>query len=93
MKKGVTRYKPNRLLVSFYIADFQYHDGACVLGNLKAGKKLKLVSEFDNPHDSEAVTIYWKKAHLGCAPQKASAGFRRCAILGIPMYLNAVLCK
>lgn len=72
MKKGVTMYKPSRLLASFYIAGFQYHDGACVLDNLKVGKKLKLVPEFDNPHDSEAVAIYWKKAHLGYVPQEAS---------------------
>ena len=72
MKKGAAMYKPSRLLASFYIAGFQYHDGARVLRKLKAGKKLKLVPEFDNPHDSEAVAIYCKKAHLGYVPQEAS---------------------
>ena len=50
-------YEPSRVLLSFYIAGFQYADGALVLGNLKAGDKLTLCAERDNPHDPEAVAI------------------------------------
>ena len=62
-------YKPSRLLSSFRIAGFQYHDGALVLSKLKVGKKLDLVLEFDNPHDPDAVAIYRKGVHLGYVPR------------------------
>lgn len=44
-------YEPSRVLLSFHIAGFQYADGALVLGDLKAGDKLTLRAERDNPHD------------------------------------------
>ena len=47
-------YEPSRVLLSFHIAGFQYADGALVLGDLKAGDKLTLCAERDNPHDPEA---------------------------------------
>lgn len=43
-------YEPSRVLLSFHIAGFQYADGALVLGDLKAGDKLTLCAERDNPH-------------------------------------------
>lgn len=45
-------YEPSRVLLSFHIAGFQYADGALVLGDLKAGDKLTLCAERDNPHES-----------------------------------------
>ena len=42
-------YEPSRVLLSFHIAGFQYADGALVLGDLKAGDKLTLCAERDNP--------------------------------------------
>ena len=48
-------YEPSRVLLSFHIAGFQYADGALVLGDLKAGDKLTLCAECDNPHDPEAI--------------------------------------
>ena len=58
-------YEPSRVLLSFHIAGFQYTDGALVLGDLKAGDKLTLCAERDNPHDPEAVAIYYGKTKLG----------------------------
>lgn len=58
-------YEPSRVLLSFHIAGFQYADGALVLGDLKAGDKLTLCTERDNPHDPEAVAIYYGKTKLG----------------------------
>ena len=57
-------YEPSRVLLSFYIAGFQYADGALVLGDLKAGDKLTLCAERDNPHDPEAVAIYYGNTKL-----------------------------
>lgn len=66
-------YEPSRLLSSFHIAGFQYHDGAVVIKKLKAGKKLSLVSEFDNPYDPNAVSIRRKGVHLGYVPKDSVA--------------------
>ncbi|WP_350455184.1 HIRAN domain-containing protein [Slackia heliotrinireducens] len=62
-------YKPSRHINSFYVAGFQYWDGALVLDKLKSGKKLKLVAEFDNPYDSNAVALYYKKTKIGFVPR------------------------
>lgn len=61
-------YEPSRVLLSFHIAGFQYADGALVLGDLKVGNKLSLCAERDNPHDPEAVAIYYGKTKLGYVP-------------------------
>ena len=61
-------YEPSRVLLSFHIAGFQYADGALVLGDLKAGDKLTLRAERDNPHDPEAVAIYYGNTKLGYVP-------------------------
>ena len=51
-------YEPSRVLLSFHIAGFQYADGALVLGDLKAGDKLTLCAERDNPHDPEVGAVF-----------------------------------
>ena len=61
-------YEPSRVLLSFHIAGFQYADGALVLDDLKAGDKLTLCAERDNPHDPEAVAIYCGNTKLGYVP-------------------------
>ena len=63
-------YEPSRVLLSFHIAGFQYAEGALVLGDLKAGDKLTLCAERDNPHDPEAVAIYYGNTKLGDCGQK-----------------------
>ena len=53
-------YEPSRNLFSFHIAGFQHHDGALVLGDLKAGDTLELVPERDNPYDAEAIAVKFR---------------------------------
>lgn len=62
-------YKPSRYVADFDIAGMRYWDGASVLGKLKAGKKLSLVAEPDNPADPDAVAIYHKGVKLGYVPR------------------------
>lgn len=66
-------YEPSRLLKSFFIAGFQYWDGASVLGEIKAGDVLALVAEPDNPHDSQAVALRYKGVKLGYVPAEENA--------------------
>ena len=61
-------YEPSRHVATYFIAGFQHWDGAQALGSLKPGKKLDLVPEPDNPHDPEAVAIYYEKTKLGYVP-------------------------
>ncbi len=62
-------YEPSKAFENFHISGFQYWDGARVLPNLKAGQKLKLKPEFDNPFDSNAIAIYRKDVKLGYVPR------------------------
>ena len=62
-------YEPSRHISTFYIAGFQYYDGALVLGKLKPGKRLKMVSEPENPSDPNAIELRYKKAKLGYVPR------------------------
>lgn len=66
-------YEPGKLFDQFYIAGFQYHEGALALGKLKPGKKLKLVAEPDNPYDPNAIRIERKGVHLGYVPRTHNA--------------------
>ena len=61
-------YEPSRNLFSFHIAGFQHHDGALVLGELKAGDTLELVPERDNPYDAEAIAVKFRGTMLGYVP-------------------------
>ncbi|HJG36690.1 HIRAN domain-containing protein [Enorma phocaeensis] len=61
-------YEPSRNIMSFHIAGFQFWDGALVLDQLKVGTQLRLVPEFDNPHDPCAVAIYFGETKLGFVP-------------------------
>ena len=62
-------YEPSKHLKSFHIAGFQHHDGALVLDQLKVGAKLEMVPERDNPHDPEAVALYFADVMLGYVPR------------------------
>ena len=57
-------YEPSRNLFSFHIAGFQHHDGALVLGDLKAGNALELVPERSPWHHVRAA-VFMRDARCG----------------------------
>lgn len=61
-------YERTRQMDSFHIHGFQYWDGALALASLKAGEDLELRAEADNPHDADAVALYYQGAKLGYVP-------------------------
>lgn len=63
------RYEPSRHFMDFHIAGFAYYDGLDVIEELKLGQRVNLVVEPDNPHDPEAVAIYYGQSKLGYIPQ------------------------
>ena len=58
----------SRHITDFYIAGMRYWDGAFIVGELKPGENLTLVPEPQNPHDCDAVAIYWEDTKLGYVP-------------------------
>lgn len=68
-------YEPSRIMSVFTISGFQYYDGPFVLDKLKPGKKLKMVSEPDNPYDPNAIALRYKGARLGYVPRSENAQF------------------
>ena len=62
-------YERSRNLLDCHIAGFTYYDGLDVIENLKLGAPVTLKAEPDNPHDPDAVAIYYEDAKLGYVPQ------------------------
>lgn len=62
------RYEPSRYFMDFHIAGFAYYDGLDVIAQLKLGQSVTLVGEPDNPHDPDAVAIYYQDKKLGYIP-------------------------
>jgi len=59
-----------RILVqSSPLAGFQYHAGEALWQEMRAGDRLTLVREADNPHDANAVRIEWRGQKLGYLPR------------------------
>lgn len=61
-------YEPSKSMGSFHIRGFQHWDGALVLDRLTPGMQLSLISEPDNPFDSQAIAIYCDDTKLGYVP-------------------------
>jgi hypothetical protein len=51
------------------IAGFQYYQGEFFWKELSVGDPLQLSREPDNPHDENAVAIYWEGIKLGYLPR------------------------
>jgi len=62
-------YERSRNLLDCHIAGFTYYDGLDVIGQLKLGTPVTLVSEPENPYDPNAVAIYYEGTKLGYVPK------------------------
>ena len=75
-------YEPSRKITDFHIRGFQHWDGALKLESMKAGMKVDLVAEPDNPHDPSAMAIYFDKAKLGYMPAESNELYAALAYFG-----------
>ena len=75
-------YEPSRHYETFHIAGFQYYDGALVLNELKVGSTLDIVPEFDNPHDPNAIALYFNNMKLGHIPRYINEPIAQMAYFG-----------
>ena len=65
MKK---RKPANLHYLNFHIAGFSHWEGCLVLEELKVGSRLDLEREANNPHDNNAIAIYYGDTKLGYIP-------------------------
>ena len=54
----------------FDLAGFSYYDGVIVFNKLEIGSLLRLVAEPGNPHDANAVEVYYGDTKLGYVPRR-----------------------
>jgi hypothetical protein len=52
------------------LAAFRHYDAVAVWRDVKAGDRLELVREPDNPYDPNAVRIEWRGRKLGYLPRR-----------------------
>lgn len=71
---GTASAQSVRLLIqSSPLAGFNYHQARAVFANLRNGDALALLRESDNPHDANAVSVYWREHKLGYVPRAENA--------------------
>ena len=73
LAKTVKRYEPTRSFDDFHLAGFTYYDGLEIIDKLKIGTELQLYREVDNPHDPNAIVIYYEDKKLGYVPADHTA--------------------
>jgi len=61
----LTMFEKSRNLLDCHIAGFTYYDGVEVIEKLTLGTVVTLKPEPENPHDPDAVAIYYDKTKLG----------------------------
>ena len=87
-------FKPSQSFIDFHIAGFGHHKGVSVISELKLGTKVELRHEPDNPHDPEAVAIYYDSVKLGYVPAEKNGTLFRFLYYGhddlFEAYINMV---
>ena len=82
-------FEPSKSLIIFYVSGFSDYDGWKVFEELKIGTKVELRCEPDNPHNPEAVAIYYKDFKIGYALGEKSWGFFKLLYFGHEDILEA----
>ena len=63
-----SRKPANLHYLNFHIAGFSHWEGCLVLEELKVGSRLDLEREANNPHDHNAIALYYGDTKLGYIP-------------------------
>lgn len=66
---GEARLRPPLVIQHSRLAGFRHHAAPQVWSALSRGSRLSLEPERDNPHDPDAVAVYWRGAKLGYLPR------------------------
>lgn len=66
---GEVLLRPPLVIQHSRLAGFRHHAAPQVWSALSRGSRLRLQPERDNPHDPDAVAVYWRGAKLGYLPR------------------------
>jgi len=67
------------------LAGFRHYDGAGLWRDMKAGDRLELVREPENPYDAGAIRVEWRGHKLGYVPRHDNAAVARQLDRGTPL--------
>jgi hypothetical protein len=67
------------------LAAFRHYDGAELWRDMKAGDRLELVREPENPYDAGAIRVEWRGRKLGYVPRRDNAAVARQLDRGTPL--------
>jgi hypothetical protein len=73
------------------LAGFSHHAAPALWPALHAGTSLNLTAEEDNPHDPQAVAVYWRGRKLGYLPRTENLVAAR--LLARHRALGARICR
>lgn len=80
----------NLCFKTFYIAGFNYYEGAIVFENLKIGTVLDIVAENNNIHDEYALALYFDGKKLGFVPSDDNVEMSKLISLGYNIFKAVV---
>lgn len=72
------------------LAGFQYYQGKALWDEMKVGDTLTLQREPSNPHDANAVIVFWNGQRLGYIPRKENSDVARQIDRGAPVKARIV---
>ena len=59
------------------VAGFRHYDGTEFWRDIRAGDRLELVREPENPYDAGAIRVEWRGRKLGYVPQRDNTAIAR----------------
>jgi len=75
------------------LAGFRHYDGARFWSEMRAGDRLELVREPDNPYDASAIRVEWRGVKLGYIPRRDNAAVARQMDRGAPLEARIALLR
>jgi hypothetical protein len=82
-------YERSRNLLDCHIAGFTYYDGLDVIDKLQLGTAVTLKAEPENPHDPDAVAVYFEDKKLGYITRAKNDGVSALLHFGYEKFLEA----
>lgn len=76
-KKALRQSRRRLILQESPLAGFQYYRAAAIWPFLRVGEPLHLRRETGNPHDSNAVAVWFRNEHLGYIPRRENRTLAR----------------
>lgn len=78
------------ILEKFVVAGYMYYNGELVEDALVRGTNLRLVREPMNPHDNNAIALYFDDIKIGFIPRKQNSTIANMIDGGIPVMAQII---